>query len=76
MNCKLLYRPLLFISCLKDLKSMNIVSWPFYRRLFELLVLSGALAELTWPEILKRRQLFRYRFCNIEKEYKYSALFS
>ena len=42
--------------------------WSFYRRLFELLVLSGALAELTWPEILKRRQLFRYRSCNIENK--------
>jgi len=46
----------------------DIWSWPFYRRLFELLVLSCALAELTWPEILKRRQLFRYWFCNVEKK--------
>ncbi|CAL5041680.1 unnamed protein product [Urochloa decumbens] len=36
------------------------------RRLFELLVLSGALAELTWPEILKRRQLFREVFMDFD----------
>uniref|UniRef100_A0A0E0E4G2 Uncharacterized protein n=1 Tax=Oryza meridionalis TaxID=40149 RepID=A0A0E0E4G2_9ORYZ len=36
------------------------------RRLFELLVLSGALAELTWPEILKRRQLFREIFADFD----------
>ncbi|KAJ1260133.1 hypothetical protein BS78_10G208900 [Paspalum vaginatum] len=36
------------------------------RRLFELLVLSGALAELTWPEILKRRQLFREIFMDFD----------
>ncbi|XP_066370317.1 uncharacterized protein [Miscanthus floridulus] len=36
------------------------------RRLFELLVLSGALAELTWPEILKRRQLFREIFMEFD----------
>lgn len=36
------------------------------RRLFELLVLSGALAELTWPEILKKRQLFREIFMEFD----------
>lgn len=36
------------------------------RRLFELLVLSCALAELTWPEILKRRQLFREIFMDFD----------
>ncbi|KAK3134223.1 hypothetical protein QOZ80_6AG0546550 [Eleusine coracana subsp. coracana] len=36
------------------------------RRLFELLVLSGALAELTWPEILKRRQTFREIFMDFD----------
>uniref|UniRef100_A0A0D9WSN6 Uncharacterized protein n=1 Tax=Leersia perrieri TaxID=77586 RepID=A0A0D9WSN6_9ORYZ len=36
------------------------------KRLFELLVLSGALAELTWPEILKRRQLFREIFLDFD----------
>ncbi|XP_062229421.1 uncharacterized protein LOC133927128 [Phragmites australis] len=36
------------------------------RRLFELLVLSGALAELTWPEILKRRQIFREIFMDFD----------
>lgn len=30
------------------------------RKLFELLVLSGALAELTWPTILSKRHIFRY----------------
>ena len=30
------------------------------RKLFELLVLSGALAELTWPAILNKRAMFRY----------------
>jgi fermentation-respiration switch protein FrsA (DUF1100 family) len=32
------------------------------RKLFELLVLSGALAELTWPAILNKRPIFRYFF--------------
>ncbi|XP_048545383.1 uncharacterized protein LOC125524367 [Triticum urartu] len=36
------------------------------RRLFELLVLSGALAELSWPEILKKRQIFREIFTNFD----------
>lgn len=36
------------------------------RRLFELLVLSGALAELSWPEILKKRQIFRELFMNFD----------
>ncbi|CAM0909140.1 unnamed protein product [Alopecurus aequalis] len=36
------------------------------RRLFELLVLSCALAELSWPEILKRRQIFREIFMDFE----------
>ncbi|VAI92951.1 uncharacterized protein LOC119335601 [Triticum dicoccoides] len=36
------------------------------RRLFELLVLSGALAELSWPEILKKRQIFREIFMNFD----------
>lgn len=30
------------------------------RKLFELLSLSAALAELTWPAILNKRHLFRY----------------
>uniref|UniRef100_A0ACD5ZGU0 Uncharacterized protein n=1 Tax=Avena sativa TaxID=4498 RepID=A0ACD5ZGU0_AVESA len=36
------------------------------RRLFELLVLSGALAELSWSEILKRRQNFREVFMDFD----------
>ncbi|KQK16835.1 uncharacterized protein LOC100841287 [Brachypodium distachyon] len=36
------------------------------RRLFELLVLCGALAELSWPEILKRRQNFREIFMDFD----------
>ncbi|XP_020587107.1 uncharacterized protein LOC110029248 [Phalaenopsis equestris] len=36
------------------------------KKLFELLVLSGALAELTWPEILNRRQIFREVFMNFD----------
>lgn len=36
------------------------------RRLFELLVLSGALAELSWSEILKRRQNFREIFMDFD----------
>ncbi|XBI04110.1 hypothetical protein VPH35_132449 [Triticum aestivum] len=39
--------------------------WGF-QRLFELLVLSGALAELSWPEILKKRQFFREIFMNFD----------
>ncbi|KAJ3679181.1 hypothetical protein LUZ60_017192 [Juncus effusus] len=36
------------------------------KRLFELLVLCGALAELTWPEILSKRQLFREVFMDFD----------
>lgn len=55
------YVHLCYLSSVKGIEqSEDIWSWSFYRRLFELLVLSSALAELTWPEILKRRQLFRY----------------
>ncbi|XP_020600110.1 uncharacterized protein LOC110039407 [Phalaenopsis equestris] len=36
------------------------------RRLFELLVLSGALAELTWPAILSRRHIFREVFMDFD----------
>ena len=32
------------------------------RKLFELLVLSSALSELTWPAILSKRHIFRYCF--------------
>ncbi|CAI0394535.1 unnamed protein product [Linum tenue] len=31
------------------------------KKLFELLVLSGALAELTWPTILSKRHIFRFK---------------
>ncbi|CAL5418224.1 unnamed protein product [Camellia sinensis] len=36
------------------------------RRLFELLVLSQALAEFTWPAILNRRDIFRKLFDNFD----------
>ncbi|KAL2338214.1 hypothetical protein Fmac_012660 [Flemingia macrophylla] len=36
------------------------------RRLFELLSFSGALAELTWPTILSKRQLFREVFLDFD----------
>ncbi|XP_068653183.1 uncharacterized protein [Aristolochia californica] len=36
------------------------------KKLFELLVLSGALAELTWPAILSRRHIFREVFLDFE----------
>ncbi|KAG0479482.1 hypothetical protein HPP92_010340 [Vanilla planifolia] len=36
------------------------------KKLFELLVLSGALAEFTWPTILSRRQTFREVFMNFD----------
>ncbi|XP_020267282.1 uncharacterized protein LOC109842777 [Asparagus officinalis] len=36
------------------------------RRLFELLVLSGALAELTWPAILSKRHIFREVFLDFD----------
>lgn len=36
-----------------------------YRKLFELLVLSGALSELTWSAILSKRHIFRYCFLAI-----------
>lgn len=37
------------------------------RKLFELLVLSQALAELTWPTILSKRDTFRfYNILNLE----------
>ncbi|XP_043699374.1 uncharacterized protein LOC122650124 [Telopea speciosissima] len=36
------------------------------KKLFELLVLSGALAELTWPVILSKRHIFREVFLDFE----------
>ncbi|XP_011018029.1 PREDICTED: uncharacterized protein LOC105121177 [Populus euphratica] len=36
------------------------------RKLFELLVLSGALAELTWPAILSKRHIFREVFADFD----------
>ncbi|XP_015581005.1 uncharacterized protein LOC8264815 isoform X2 [Ricinus communis] len=36
------------------------------KKLFELLVLSGALAELTWPAILSKRHIFREVFANFD----------
>ncbi|KAH0460848.1 hypothetical protein IEQ34_008423 [Dendrobium chrysotoxum] len=36
------------------------------RKLFELLVLSGALAELTWPVILSKRHIFREVFMEFD----------
>ncbi|KAJ4959217.1 hypothetical protein NE237_026328 [Protea cynaroides] len=36
------------------------------RKLFELLVLSGSLAELTWPAILSKRHLFREVFLDFD----------
>lgn len=35
-------------------------------KLFELLVLSGALAELTWPAILSKRRIFREVFADFD----------
>ncbi|KAK9050082.1 hypothetical protein SSX86_030949 [Deinandra increscens subsp. villosa] len=36
------------------------------KKLFELLVLSGALSEHTWPTILKKRHLFREAFADFD----------
>lgn len=36
------------------------------KKLFELLVLSGALAELTWPSILSKRHIFREVFVDFD----------
>ncbi|KAJ8768292.1 hypothetical protein K2173_021232 [Erythroxylum novogranatense] len=36
------------------------------KKLFELLVLSGALAELSWPVILSKRQIFREAFMDFD----------
>ncbi|XP_043695933.1 probable GMP synthase [glutamine-hydrolyzing] [Telopea speciosissima] len=36
------------------------------KKLFELLVLSGALAELTWPAILSKRHIFREVFLDFD----------
>ncbi|KAE8718889.1 26S proteasome non-ATPase regulatory subunit 9-like [Hibiscus syriacus] len=36
------------------------------KKLFELLVLSGALSELTWPAILSKRQIFREAFVEFD----------
>ncbi|TYG38516.1 hypothetical protein ES288_D13G230000v1 [Gossypium darwinii] len=36
------------------------------KKLFELLVLSGALSELTWPAILSKRQMFREVFMDFD----------
>lgn len=35
------------------------------RKLFELLVFSQALAELSWPAILNKRDIFRYYFFSV-----------
>ncbi|KAF8400522.1 hypothetical protein HHK36_013821 [Tetracentron sinense] len=40
------------------------ILWP--RKLFELLILSGALAELTWPVILSKRHIFREVFADFD----------
>lgn len=41
-------------------ETVSMLKFGFCRKLFELLSFSGALAELTWPTILNKRQLFRY----------------
>ncbi|KAG1326570.1 hypothetical protein COCNU_01G005040 [Cocos nucifera] len=38
------------------------------KKLFELLALSGALAELTWPAILSKRHIFREVFMDFDPE--------
>jgi len=40
--------------------TVSMLKFGFCRKLFEVLSFSGALAELTWPTILNKRQLFRY----------------
>lgn len=43
----------------------------FYRKLFELLSLCTALAELSWPAILSKRHTFRYiKLCTSALEYQ------
>lgn len=41
-------------------ETVTIRKFGFCRKLFEVLSFSGALAELSWPTILNKRQLFRY----------------
>lgn len=57
MYFKFLHRSILsnLIYCCRLTESLFICS-----KLFELLSLAVALAELTWPTILSRRNLFRY----------------
>lgn len=43
------------------------------RKLFELLVFSGALAELTWPAILSKRHVFRYSSEKLNLAFMYST---
>lgn len=45
------------------LKICAYIHWSIFfsrRKLFELLVLCGAQAELAWPAILSKRHIFRY----------------
>jgi hypothetical protein len=60
----LLKQLLIFFSFL--MTGSNKIFHIICRKLFELLVLSGALAELTWPTILNKGPIFRYLFANFD----------
>lgn len=48
------------LSLIYEYSLLSFFWWYMFRKLFELLVLSGALAEHTWPTILSKRQAFRF----------------
>jgi hypothetical protein len=58
--CFILKPDLLFLIWWSVLTVICLLLLSACRKLFELLVLSGALAELTWPAILSKRHMFRY----------------
>jgi len=53
-----------------------LILWTSCRKLFELLVLSGALAELTWPAILSKRHIFRCSTYLLNRNYWYMIFLS
>lgn len=59
MSCQFLLYFRVFVHVMVLTKFWYLMFLTICRKLFELLVLSGALAELTWPTILGKRDMFR-----------------
>ena len=59
MQCSSVFN---FLNSYMKFRALTCLAWLFCkcRKLFELLSLSGALAELAWPTILSKRHMFRY----------------